>query len=82
LKKLQSLRLAVIIKRKVLKMSKKLLRLRAVQDWTGLSRSMIYALMQSGDFPKNIPLGSRAVGWLEADIQAWIESRISLKQAA
>jgi prophage regulatory protein len=63
-------------------MPQKILRLRAVQDWTGLSRSMIYALIKEGTFPKPIPLGARAVGWLESDIQAWIESLISRKQAA
>lgn len=63
-------------------MSNKMLRLRAVQDWTGLSRSTIYAMMKSGSFPKNITLGARAVGWLDADIQAWIDSRISANQAA
>ena len=63
-------------------MNKKLLRLRAVMDWTGLSRSTIYAMIKLGIFPKSIKLGPRAVGWLDSDIQAWIESRISLKQAA
>lgn len=58
-----------------------MLRLRAVQDWTGLSRSTIYAMMQRGEFPKNITLGARAVGWLDADIQAWIDSRVSANQA-
>jgi prophage regulatory protein len=43
---------------------------------------MIYLLMSQGDFPKNISLGARAVGWLESDIQDWIESRVSGKQAA
>ena len=63
-------------------MQQKLLRLRAVQDWTGLSRSMIYTLMRSGDFPKNVPLGARAVAWPETSVSKWIESRISPKQAA
>ena len=55
----------------------KILRLRAAKDLTGLSRSSIYLMMRAGTFPKNISLGARAVGWLEADIQAWIDSRIS-----
>ncbi|MDO9052002.1 MAG: AlpA family transcriptional regulator [Methylotenera sp.] len=56
---------------------KKFLRLRAAKDWTGLSRSTIYAMMKNGTFPKSISLGARAIGWLESDIQAWIDSRIS-----
>ncbi len=61
---------------------KKILRLRAAKDLTGLSRSSIYLMMRAGTFPKNISLGARAVGWLEADIQAWIDSRISATNAA
>jgi len=56
---------------------KKILRLRAAKDWTGLSRSTIYAMMKNGTFPKSLSLGARAIGWLESDIQAWIDSRVS-----
>jgi len=60
----------------------KILRLRAVKDWTGLSRSTIYAMMKNRTFPNNIQLGLRSVGWLESDIQSWIESRIQSNKAA
>jgi prophage regulatory protein len=53
-----------------------LLRLPAVKARTGLSRSTIYDQIQCGLFPKQIPLGPRAVGWLESDIDSWIESHI------
>lgn len=53
----------------------RILRLRQVQERVGLSRSQIYALMQIGRFPKSISLGARAVGWLEAEIEAWIRDR-------
>lgn len=56
--------------------NQKILRLRAVKDWTGLSRSTIYAMMKSRTFPQSIQLGLRSVGWTESDIQSWIESRI------
>jgi prophage regulatory protein len=62
-------------------MNYKFLRLRAVQDWTGLSRSTIYAMMQNGNFPKNYLIGARAVGWLESDIQGFINSRTNANQA-
>lgn len=42
---------------------------------TGLSRSTIYAMMTEGAFPKSIKLGKRAVGWREADIAEWLDSR-------
>ena len=47
----------------------------AVQTRTGLSRSTIYLMMAQGAFPKPIPLGARAVGWVESEIDAWLESR-------
>lgn len=63
------------------KYMKKILRLKAVQDSTGLSRSTIYLMMRAGVFPKSISLGLRSVGWLEADIQSWIDSRVSSSQS-
>ena len=57
-------------------MSTTLLRLPAVQAQTGLSRSTIYLRIAAGEFPKQVSLGARAVGWLESEIDSWIESRI------
>ena len=51
----------------------RVLRLRDVKARTGQATSTIYAAMASGKFPKPIPLGERAVGWLEAEIDSWIE---------
>ena len=50
----------------------RILRLNEVISRTGLSRSSIYAYMQESTFPKSISLGARAVGWLESDIEGWI----------
>lgn len=41
---------------------------------TGLSRSTIYALLSRGEFPKQIKLSPRTMGWLEGDIDLWIDS--------
>ena len=54
-----------------------ILRLPLVKHRTGLSRSSIYLRISEGSFPKPVSLGGRAVGWLESDIEAWIESRIA-----
>jgi prophage regulatory protein len=51
-----------------------------VHERVGYCRTNIYYLIQSGDFPAPIKLGSRAVGWLESDIENWIESRIEQSQ--
>ncbi|MFT5760502.1 MAG: prophage regulatory protein [Alteromonadaceae bacterium] len=57
-------------------MSNKIIRLPAVKDQTGLSRSSIYLRMNKGKFPQSISLGDRAIGWLEEDINQWIEDKI------
>lgn len=59
-------------------MTKRILRLPDVIALTGLSRSTIYAYMKANNFPKSVALGARSVGWLEADIVEWIESRIAI----
>jgi len=51
-----------------------------VHERVGYCRTNIYYLIQSGDFPVPIKLGSRAIGWLESDIEKWIESRIELSE--
>lgn len=52
------------------------LRLSDVKERTGLSRSTIYLGINKGNFPKNFNLGTRCVGWLESEIDAWIQARI------
>ncbi|WP_395770249.1 helix-turn-helix transcriptional regulator [Arenimonas sp.] len=53
-----------------------LLRLPAVKARTGLSRSSIYLRISEGRFPANISLEGRSVGWIEAEINDWVNSRI------
>jgi len=52
-----------------------ILRLKDIQRRLSLSRSAIYSRMAAGDFPQPIQLGPRAIGWRQADIDAWLESR-------
>jgi prophage regulatory protein len=51
------------------------LRLPRVKQRTGLGRSTIYRLMSLGQFPSAVKLAHRAVGWHEADIDAWLAAR-------
>jgi prophage regulatory protein len=53
-----------------------ILRRKQVELRTGLSRTGIYEKLASGEFPQPIKLGARAVGWLESEINGWIECRI------
>ena len=57
------------------KAERRIVRLRAVRDRTGLSRSTIYKLEGAEQFPQRISLGARAVGWYEDEVTAWVESR-------
>lgn len=63
-------------------MAHTILRLPEVKRSTGLSRSTIYLKIAQDTFPKPIPLGSRAVGWLEAEIQDWLQRRIDASRKA
>ena len=53
----------------------RILRLPAVMDRTGLSRTRIYELEAVGKFPRRRKISVRAAGWLEGEVNAWIESR-------
>ena len=57
-----------------------ILRLPAVKARTGLSRSTIYHRVSCGTFPAPVPLGGRAVGWIEAEVHAWLTARIAQRR--
>lgn len=59
----------------------KVLRIKHVMEKTGLSRSSIYALCKKGEFPKQAPLGRKIVGWLEEEIDQWLRTRFSARNA-
>ena len=62
------------------------IRLPEVMSRTGYGRASIYRKMEDGSFPKSLKLGgppkdpnefdSRAVAWVEDEINHWIEDRI------
>ena len=54
----------------------RMLRLPEVIRKTALSRSQIYRLIGFGEFPKQVPLCERAVGWIEEEIDAWLKQRV------
>jgi prophage regulatory protein len=53
----------------------RVLRKKLVKEKTGLSFASIDRKERVGDFPARIQLGRKAVGWIEAEIDAWIEKR-------
>jgi len=53
-----------------------LLRLPAVLERVGLSRSSIYLLMRRGDFPPSCRLtGEKSVAWRASEVDQFIASR-------
>lgn len=63
-------------------MTHTILRLPAVKTRTGLSRSTIYLRVSQGTFPQSVSLGARAVGWVESEIQEWLERQIEASRKA
>lgn len=68
-----------------------ILRRKQVEARTGLSRSTIYAKMRRNPqrpsdydptFPKTVSVGAKAVGWIEAEIDAWLTAQIEKSRKA
>ncbi|MBL4828029.1 MAG: AlpA family transcriptional regulator [Spongiibacteraceae bacterium] len=55
----------------------RILRLSEVVRKSGLCKSAIYDAIQKETFPKQIKLSTRASGWLDSEINQWIEGRIN-----
>ena len=65
---------------------KRLIRLPEVLSRTGYGRTTIYRKMEEGTFPRSVKLGgppidprvfdSRAIAWIEYEVEQWMESRI------
>jgi len=53
-----------------------MIRLPEVCRRLSVSRSTIYMMVAQGRFPKPVPVGLRAVAWIESEVDAWIENRI------
>ncbi|WP_084494748.1 helix-turn-helix transcriptional regulator [Alkanindiges illinoisensis] len=64
----------------------RIVRIKTVMQMTGLSRSSIYEKINPKSsyfelhFPRPISLGSSAIGWVEHEVQAWINQRIQDRQ--
>lgn len=60
----------------------RILRMKQLIDRTNLSRATLYVLMASDPtFPKKIKLTARSIGFLESEVDAWINARAKLRGA-
>lgn len=55
-----------------------ILKIKQVCKKIGMSRATVYRLLKiDPSFPKPLKLAASAIGWLEADIEAWLISKKS-----
>lgn len=52
----------------------KLISMREVKEMTGKSRSTIWRWIRDGKFPKPRQVGTRDIGWLESEIEEWVQA--------
>ena len=55
----------------------KLIRMHEVLNRTGFCRAWIYRLIKQNRFPKPIKIGERAIGFIESELDIWIENLIN-----
>ena len=55
----------------------KFLRLPQVKEVTTLSRSSIYRMVATGEFPKQISIGSNQVVWIKSQVDDWMNQQIA-----
>jgi prophage regulatory protein len=61
--------------------NRRILRLPQTIAKSGLGRDSIYRLGHQGLFPRPIKLSERASGWLEDEVDAWLEERAAERDA-
>lgn len=57
----------------------RVLKIKEVLNKTGLGKTTLYALVKQSQFPQPISLGLRAVGWLDSEIDSWIQAKIDAR---
>lgn len=55
----------------------KFLRMPEVLDRVGISRPTLYRMISAGKFPKPVRIGERSSGWINREIDAWVEGRVT-----
>lgn len=57
----------------------KLLSIRDAADKAGISVSTLKRLLAGGEFPAKIKITERRVGFVESEVDAWIEARVTAR---
>lgn len=59
----------------------RVLRLREVEERTGLKRASLYRRAAAGTFPKPVRLGANSSGWIESEVDAFIADLVVERDA-
>jgi prophage regulatory protein len=60
----------------------RMLRMPEVRARTGLSVPSIYRLIGEGRFPRQVPLSTIAIGFVESEVDTWLAERIAERDGA
>ena len=59
--------------------AERILRKKELRGKVGLSDPSIYRREKMGDFPKRLSLGGKAVGWLQTEVDAWLQRKAAAR---
>jgi predicted DNA-binding transcriptional regulator AlpA len=55
-------------------MADSLMSMNEVLEVVPVGRSTLYRMMNSGGFPRSVPISQNRRGWYRSEVDAWIES--------
>ncbi|MCS3471227.1 prophage regulatory protein [Pseudomonas sp. JUb42] len=58
-----------------------LIRRPEVMKLTGIRTTKLYELIKEGQFPKQVHLGGRTVGWVKSEVIAWNRAQVAAARA-
>ena len=58
-----------------------LLTISEVVKVTRLSKPTVYKMIRTGNFPKQLRIGTCKVAWLQSEVMAWIQARAEARAA-
>ncbi len=54
-----------------------LIRLPEVMRRTGYGKAWIYRLIEAGQFPKSVKIGTRSIAFVESEVDKWVANKIA-----
>lgn len=54
-----------------------LIRLPEVMRRTSYGKAWIYRLIETGQFPQSVKIGSRSIAFVESEVDAWVANKIA-----